>query len=131
MKLAIIGAMDLEVDALRAALTDEKITTVAGMKFSEGKLDGADVVIVRCGIGKVNAGMCVQILMWLGRAAAACLLGFAPAACIGFITTDILSGLFTLVIVWVSRRVEGLFEDQKNYLLRIQKEQQVERGEPF
>lgn len=62
MKLAIIGAMDLEVDALRAALVDETVTTVAGMKFSEGKLDGADVVIVRCGIGKVNAGMCVQIL---------------------------------------------------------------------
>lgn len=74
-------------------------------------------------------GMCVQILMWLGRAAAACLLGFAPAACIGFITTDILSGLFTLVIVWVSRRVEGLFEDQKNYLLRLESERQVEGRE--
>ncbi len=62
MKLAIIGAMDLEVEALRAALVDETITTVAGMEFCEGKLDGADVIIVRCGVGKVHAALCVQAL---------------------------------------------------------------------
>lgn len=74
-------------------------------------------------------GLTAQILMWLGRAGIAYLLGFEPAACIGFITTDILSGLFTLVIVWVVRRVEGLFEDQKNYLLRLESERQVEGRE--
>lgn len=62
MKLAIIGAMELEVEALRAALEGETVTTVAGMDFHAGKLDGVDVIVVRCGIGKVNAGMCVQIL---------------------------------------------------------------------
>ena len=31
--------------------------------------------------------------------------------------------LFTLVIIWIVRRVEGLFEDQKHYLLRIAQEQ--------
>lgn len=72
---------------------------------------------------------CVQLLMWLGRAGLAALFGFEPAACIGFITTDVLSGLFTLVIVWVIRRVEGLFEDQKNYLLRLESERQVEGRE--
>ncbi len=74
---------------------------------------------------------CVQLLMQLGRAAVAFLFGTPAAACIGFITTDALSILFTIVILWVARRIEGLFEDQKNYLLRIQKEQQVERGEQF
>lgn len=73
----------------------------------------------------------VQLLMQLGRAALAAVLGFPTAACIGFITTDILSILFTIFIIWTVRRIEGLFEDQKNYLLRIQKEQQVERGEQF
>ena len=34
----------------------------AGMKFHEGVLNGKEVVIVQCGIGKVNAGICVQIL---------------------------------------------------------------------
>ena len=61
-KIGIIGAMDLEVDALKAQLTLEKEITKAGMTFCEGTLNGAQVVIVKCGIGKVNAGMCVQIL---------------------------------------------------------------------
>lgn len=71
----------------------------------------------------VAFALCAQILMWLGRAGIAFVLGFAPAACIGFITTDVLSGLFTGVIIWIVRRVEGLFEDQKHYLLRVQSEQ--------
>lgn len=74
--------------------------------------------------------LCVQILMQLGRSAVAALMGFSAAACIGFITTDVLSCLFTMVIIWVVRRIEGLFEDQKHYLLRIQSERQVEgRGQ--
>ncbi len=73
----------------------------------------------------------VQLLMQLGRAAMALLFGYPAAACLGFITTDILSILFTVFIIWTVRRIEGLFEDQKSYLLRTQKEQQVERGEQF
>lgn len=61
-KIGIIGAMDLEVDALKAQLETKKELTKAGMTFLEGTLNGANVVIVKCGIGKVNAGMCVQIL---------------------------------------------------------------------
>ena len=72
-----------------------------------------------------------QILMQLGRSAVAALLGHPAGVCIGFITTDLLSGLFSMVIVWSIRRVEGLFEDQKHYLLRITREHKVERGEQF
>ena len=61
-KIGIIGAMDLEVDALKAKLTDVRVTTKARMDFYEGILNGAQVVVVRCGIGKVNASLCVQIL---------------------------------------------------------------------
>lgn len=61
-KIGIIGAMDLEVDALKSQLKTEKEITKAGMTFLEGTLNDASVVIVKCGIGKVNAGMCVQIL---------------------------------------------------------------------
>ncbi|MBP3634145.1 MAG: 5'-methylthioadenosine/adenosylhomocysteine nucleosidase [Oscillospiraceae bacterium] len=67
IKLGIIGAMDLEVDALKEKLVGTKVTTKAGMDFYEGKLGGTDVVIVRCGIGKVNAALCVQILADLFR----------------------------------------------------------------
>lgn len=61
-KIGIIGAMDLEVDALKAQMTLDKEIIKAGMRFCEGTLNGVPVVIVKCGIGKVNAGMCVQIL---------------------------------------------------------------------
>lgn len=67
-------------------------------------------------------GLCTQLLMQLGRAGIAAILGFPAAACLGFITTDILSALFTLFVIWIIRRIEGLFEDQKHYLLRIQSE---------
>ncbi len=73
--------------------------------------------------------LAVQLLMQLGRAAVAALLGHPLLACWDFITTDAMSILFTLVIIWIVRRVEGLFEDQKHYLLRTQKEQSVKGGE--
>jgi sensor histidine kinase YesM len=79
----------------------------------------------------VTFAIAVQLLMQLGRAAMGSVFGYPTAAIIGFITTDILSILFTVFIVWTVRRIEGLFEDQRNYLLRIQREQQVERGEQF
>ena len=79
----------------------------------------------------VSYAIAVQLLMQLGRAGLALVLGYEPAACLGFITTDALSILFSVFIIWTARRIEGLFEDQKNYLLRIQREQKVERGEQF
>lgn len=65
----------------------------------------------------------VQLLMQFGRAGVALLKQHSLLACWDFITTDAMSILFTLVIIWIVRRVEGLFEDQKHYLLRIQQEQ--------
>lgn len=62
-KIGIIGAMELEVDTLKAQMAVASRTTKAGMEFFEGTLGQAQVVVVRCGIGKVNAAMCVQILV--------------------------------------------------------------------
>lgn len=73
--------------------------------------------------------LCVQILMLLGRAAAAWVLGHGFGVCLGFITTDALSILFTGCIAWVIRRIDGLFEDQIHYLLRMQSEQSTEGRE--
>ena len=61
-KLGIIGAMSIEVENLKAAMIDAKVTTRAGMEFCEGTLEGLDVVVVQCGVGKVNAALCVQVL---------------------------------------------------------------------
>ena len=61
-KLGVVGAMQQEVETLLAAMQDvkkvEKLTAV----FYEGKLEGLDVVVVQCGVGKVNAAMCTQSL---------------------------------------------------------------------
>lgn len=62
-KIGIIGAMELEVEELKEKMTTDKITKKAGMDFHEGILNGAEVVVVRSGIGKVNAALCVQILV--------------------------------------------------------------------
>lgn len=62
VKVGIIGAMELEVEALKSRMDAANITTKAGMEFHEGTLNGVNVVIVKCGIGKVNAALCVQIL---------------------------------------------------------------------
>lgn len=62
IKLGIIGAMQLEVETLVSELQEQKQTTIAGSVFYEGSLNSLDVVIVQCGVGKVNASLCAQIL---------------------------------------------------------------------
>lgn len=61
-KIGIIGAMELEVEALKAQMNITDESKKAGMTFYEGTLGQTEIVIVRCGIGKVNAAICVQIL---------------------------------------------------------------------
>ena len=62
MKLGIIGAMEQEVETLLGLLENKNAAVRAGSTFYEGKLEGIDVVVVQCGIGTVNAALCVQIL---------------------------------------------------------------------
>ena len=59
----IIGAMDHEIDTLVADLENKKQETKFGLTFYTGKLKKYDVVIVKCGIGKVNAGRTTQVLI--------------------------------------------------------------------
>ncbi len=60
--LGIIGAMDEEVAKIKEEMTEVSVTTVAGMDFYRGRIGGREAVVVRSGIGKVNAGICTQIL---------------------------------------------------------------------
>lgn len=60
--IGIIGAMDEEVAALAEKMSSVTEKNIAGMTFKSGVLEGKNVVIVRSGIGKVNAAMCTQIL---------------------------------------------------------------------
>ena len=61
--IGIIGAMEEEVAALKEAMDIHETVEQASMVFCKGVLCGKEVVIVRSGIGKVNAGICAQILV--------------------------------------------------------------------
>ncbi len=58
----IIGAMEIEVNALKSRMNLEAVVEKASMHFYKGTYKNKRVVIVRSGIGKVNAAVCTQIL---------------------------------------------------------------------
>ena len=61
--LGIIGAMEEEVEQIKAAMEGCEINKKASMEFCKGTIQGKEVVVVRSGVGKVNAGICAQILV--------------------------------------------------------------------
>ncbi|MFQ8688367.1 MAG: 5'-methylthioadenosine/adenosylhomocysteine nucleosidase, partial [Blautia sp.] len=61
--IGIIGAMEEEVAALKEKMEQVQVIRKASMEFSQGSLEGKQVVVVRSGIGKVNAAVCTQILI--------------------------------------------------------------------
>ncbi|MEK5441736.1 5'-methylthioadenosine/S-adenosylhomocysteine nucleosidase [Fredinandcohnia sp. FSL W7-1320] len=63
MKIAIIGAMDEEVAILREKIENRQETTVAESVFYTGTLNGYDVILLKSGIGKVNAAISTTILL--------------------------------------------------------------------
>lgn len=63
MKLGIIGAMDVEVATLKEKMENVVSATYAGSVYCEGILEGCPAVVVQCGVGKVNAALCAQILI--------------------------------------------------------------------
>ena len=63
MKIGIIGAMEVEVENLKSQMEIRNTIKKASMEFFEGTLGGVDAVVVRSGICKVNAALCVQILV--------------------------------------------------------------------
>ena len=61
--VGIIGAMEIEVETLKKHMKIRRTVNKAHMEFCEGALGGKEVVVVRSGIGKVNAAVCTQILV--------------------------------------------------------------------
>ena len=62
-RIGIIGAMELEVEELKSQMEEVTVKEKASMEFYAGTLEGKNVVVVRSGIGKVNAAVCTQILI--------------------------------------------------------------------
>lgn len=61
-KLGIIGAMQVEVEILLSRMENKTAREIAGSTFFEGTLQSLPAVVVQCGVGKVNAAICAQIL---------------------------------------------------------------------
>ena len=61
--IGIIGAMELEVEKLIEAMEQKEEIVYRKRTFYKGKLEGTDVVLARCGVGKVNAALTVQMLV--------------------------------------------------------------------
>ena len=76
-RLAIVGAMHEEIAALRPCLEGLRTERRAGRDFHFGRLDGHDVILVRCGIGKVAAAITAAVLLDAFDAAALLLTGVA------------------------------------------------------
>ena len=61
--IGIIGAMDVEVDGIKKNIENLKTDEISGIKFCSGKLFGKDVVVAKCGEGKVNAAVAAQTMI--------------------------------------------------------------------
>ena len=78
-RLAIVGAMHEEIAALRPCLEGLRTERRAGRDFHFGRLDGRDVILVRCGIGKVAAATTTAVLLDAFDASALLFTGVAGA----------------------------------------------------
>ncbi len=63
MLVGIIGAMELEVQGLKAKMDRAEVATISSIDFYRGNIDGADTVVAAAGIGKVNAAVCAQTMI--------------------------------------------------------------------
>ena len=59
----IIGAMSVEVEALKSKISNAKREYVSGIELVSGELCGEAVVVAQCGIGKVFAAICAQTMI--------------------------------------------------------------------
>lgn len=61
--IGIIGAMDVEVENIKSLLSDSVCETVSGVNFVQGTYQGKDVVVAKCGVGKVFSALCAEAMI--------------------------------------------------------------------
>lgn len=93
--IGIIGAMSVEVEGLKSKLVGAVSEKLSGCEFVSGKLCGKDVVIAQCGIGKVNAAVCVNTMILKYGVSAVINTGVAGTLCekIGILDFAISTGV--------------------------------------
>lgn len=63
MRIGIIGAMQMEVDNLKVAMEEQSTEKISGVEFVSGRINGVDVVVAMCGVGKVFAAICAEAMI--------------------------------------------------------------------
>jgi adenosylhomocysteine nucleosidase len=61
--IGIIGAMDIEVNNLKEKIENKQTKTISGIEFVWGTIYNKEVVVAKCGIGKVFASICAQTMI--------------------------------------------------------------------
>ena len=61
--IGIIGAMDIEVNGIVTAMSNVSEKIISGVKYYKGTLNNKDIVVAKCGIGKVFAAICTQTMI--------------------------------------------------------------------
>ena len=79
--VGIIGAMGVEVQLLRGMMTEVRTETISGIEYAAGRLAGRDVVVAKCGVGKVFAALCAQTMLL--RYKPDCILNVGVAGALG------------------------------------------------
>ncbi|MCT4631732.1 MAG: 5'-methylthioadenosine/adenosylhomocysteine nucleosidase [Firmicutes bacterium] len=62
-RIGIIGAMSEEVEIIKSRMDEINTVEIANMKIYTGDINNKSIVLALCGIGKVNAAVCTQILV--------------------------------------------------------------------
>lgn len=88
-RIGIIGAMEVEVKDLQAKMTNTEVAKHGGTTFVSGELEGVPVVVLQCGIGKVNAAMGAQALFDFYDVSAVVNTGIAGAVADGLKVLDV------------------------------------------
>ena len=63
MRIGIIGAMDIEVAALKDMMSDAQIRKISSVEFYSGTINDAEVIAAVAGVGKVNAAVTTQTMI--------------------------------------------------------------------
>lgn len=106
--------------------------------YSFGNLLSALLLLMFRTVGKAGVrdktslsvifALLTALLMQTGRGIVSVILGYDAGGIIGFISTDILSTAFSVLIVLITRKLDGVFEDQISYLIRVNNEEKEKGG---
>lgn len=61
--VGIIAAMPEEMEAIKSKMINTKELDIFNLKFFEGKIKNQKIILVKCGVGKVNAARTTQIMI--------------------------------------------------------------------